>query len=635
MKGSRLGATPLKGNRCEFLVWAPERTQVDVHLLEGGRLIPLERHERGYYWAIVEHVPVGARYRFVLDGEFERPDPASRSQPASVNGPSEVVDLSYPWAAERFRGIGVSEYVLYELHVGTFTPAGTFDGIVREIERLKRLGVTAILLMPVGQFPGSRNWGYDGVFPFAVQQSYGGIRGLQQFVDRCHYADLAVVLDVVYNHLGPEGNYLWDFGPYFTDRFSTPWGPALNFDGPGSDEVRRFFIENALQWVEDFHLDGLRLDEVHAIIDTSALPFLEQLKDEVERAARRMGRKVCLFADSDKNDSRYVMDPERGGVGLHSMWCDDLHHATHSLLTKERGGRYADYGQVSHLARAWRRGLTYAGEYSEYRGRRHGRSDSRLRPEQITVGLQNHDQVGNRLMGERLSALVDFEREKLAAGVLTMSPFIPLLFMGQEYGERAPFQYFSSFGDPKLVEAVQRGRREEFESLGMNEAPPDPQSERAFSTCKLDTERCRSGHHAVLHDLYSELLTLRKELLLPRAAPPPTAHSSVFSGNYDISSDTVRTFEEEQVLFVQRDGRAFMLFNFSNELRTFSLLLPSGIWKLYLRSSDGRWSYPRRPSTEADSASVSSAQGTEFELSSSSFAIYLRTGSEPPRATSS
>jgi maltooligosyltrehalose trehalohydrolase len=471
----------------------------------------MERRERGYWVADLQDVAPGSRYFFRLDETVDRPDPASRLQPDGVHGPSAVVDShSYPWRDVEWRGIDLAEMVLYELHVGAFTPEGTFDGVVGRLDSLKELGINAIEIMPVSQFPGERNWGYDGVYPFAVQSSYGGPDGLRRLVDACHCVGLAAILDVVYNHLGPEGNYLWDFGPYFTDRYRTPWGAAVNFDGPYSDEVRRFFIENALSWFEDYHLDGLRLDALHAIMDMSAVHFLRELSECVASLGERLGRKLWLIGESDLNDSRLIDPPAIGGHGLDAVWCDDFHHALHTLLTGEKDGYYLDFGKPDHLVKALREGFVYSGEYSEYRKRRHGNS-SRGRPaQQFVVFSQNHDQVGNRMLGERLSRLVEFEALKVASGLVLLSPYVPLLFMGEEYGENAPFLYFVSHSDPNLVEAVRKGRAKELEAFTWKGEVPDPQAAETFRASRLSWESRNEGKHKILLDFYAALIELRR-----------------------------------------------------------------------------------------------------------------------------
>ncbi|MCU0690279.1 MAG: malto-oligosyltrehalose trehalohydrolase, partial [Polyangiaceae bacterium] len=506
-----LGAVVLGDHRCLFRVWAPLAKHVQVRLLEpGGRVVGLEPGPCGYHQAVVEDVRPGARYRYVLDGQRERSDPASRSQPEGVHGPSQVVDPRFDWTDHRWCGIQLQDFVLYELHLGTFTPEGTFDAAAERLDDLAELGITAVEIMPVSEFPGDRNWGYDGVYPYAVHRAYGGPEACKRFVDACHRRGMAVVLDVVYNHFGPEGNYLWDYAPYFTDRYRTPWGSAVNFDGSHCREVRRYFVENALMWITDFHVDALRLDAVHAIMDLSAKTFLEELAEAVHRRGQKLGRWVFAIGESDLNDPKLVLPRAQGGFELDAVWADDFHHAMHALLTGEHNGYYQDFGGFEHLVKAVREGWSYAGDYSEYRKRPHGRSPRDVRAGQVVVCAQNHDQVGNRMLGERLSALVPFEALKLAAGAVLLAPFIPLLFMGEEYAETNPFQYFVSHGDCALIEAVRRGRREEFARFCWNGSPPDPQDRATFDRSRLNYESRTAGHHNVLLQFHKELIGLRK-----------------------------------------------------------------------------------------------------------------------------
>ncbi|MFW6126509.1 MAG: alpha-amylase family glycosyl hydrolase, partial [Chloroflexota bacterium] len=371
----RLGATYFGHGRCRFLVWAPTATKVELHLMgPNGRLMPMERLDTGYWTAEAEGIDPESLYMYRLNGTLDRPDTASSFQPQGVHGPSQVIDARFDWQDDSWRGLPLEDYMIYELHVGTFTDEGTFDGVVGHLDELAELGITAIELMPVAQFPGTRNWGYDGVHLYAVQASYGGPPGLKRLVDMCHQRGMAVVLDVVYNHLGPEGNYLDDFGPYFTERYQTPWGRAVNFDGPHSDEVRRFFVENALRWVREFHVDALRLDALHAILDTSPYPFVEELAACVHEEAQRLRRNVYLIAESAANDVRLVRPPEAGGYGLDAQWNEDFHHSLHALLTGESTGYYQDFGQLQHLVKALREGFVYSGQYSAYCRRRHGSS---------------------------------------------------------------------------------------------------------------------------------------------------------------------------------------------------------------------------------------------------------------------
>lgn len=390
-----LGAIPLDSDRCAFRVWAPKARTAEVHVLgPEDWLAPMQRNERGYHTAVVEKVSPGCDYRYRLDGKAELPDPASRWQPNCVHGPSRVVKAQFEWTDAGWFGLPLRDYVLYELHVGTFSQEGTFDGVIAHLPELKELGITAVELMPVAQFPGSRNWGYDGVYPFAVQDSYGGPAGLKRLVDAAHRLGLAVVLDVVYNHLGPEGNYLGEFAPYFTDRYRTPWGPALNFDGPHSDEVRRYFLENALYWQTEFHFDALRLDAVHAIRDFSAVPFLEELGEACHGQAEALHRRFHVIAESDMNMARHILPRSLGGYGLDAQWSDDFHHGLHVLLTGERAGYYADFSGVRQFAKTWREGYAFTGEYSPYRRQRHGSSPRRNPVKQFVVCGQNHARWG-------------------------------------------------------------------------------------------------------------------------------------------------------------------------------------------------------------------------------------------------
>jgi maltooligosyltrehalose trehalohydrolase len=576
-----LGATYLGKQRTSFLVWAPLAGEVAVRLVEPReQLVPLEPSPGapGYFQGILDGVGPGSRYFYRLDGARDRPDPASRLQPQDVHGPSQVADPDFPWEDRGWAGIPLEDYIIYELHVGTFSAAGTFAGVIPHLDELRDLGVTALELMPVAQFPGRRNWGYDGTYPFAVQQSYGGPRELKTLVNACHQRGLAVILDVVYNHLGPEGNYLWDYGPYFTSRFRTPWGDALNFDGPESEEVRRFFLENALYWVREFHFDALRLDSVDRIVDQSALPFLGELAKAVHEEAERLGRRVYLMAESDLNDSRFLRPRASGGLGLDVHWNDDFHHALHRLLTGEADGYYQDYGRVAHLAKAFEEGFIYTGEYSAYRRRRRGSPCLDLPARSFLVFAQNHDQVGNRLYGGRLSSMLSFPAQKLAAGVLLLSPFLPLLFMGEEYGETAPFQYFVSFLAPELVEAVRQGRREEFAGFVWDGEPPDPQGEETFRRSRLHRDLRHQGRHRALYELHRELIRLRR-------TRPALAQ---------LSKDnlTATSFEEPRVLVVRRGPagqECAAVYHFGESPAAVQFFLPPGRWAKILDSEAKRW----------------------------------------------
>jgi maltooligosyltrehalose trehalohydrolase len=501
-----LGARPSGPSATAFTVWAPHADAVEVRGSDGSVL--LTRGPEGYHRGSAPWGP-GALYYYALDGGPELPDPASRAQPEGVHGPSQVVDLSFPWSDGGFHPGPLQEWVLYELHIGTYTEEGTFAAAVGALDRLVELGVTAVEIMPVAQFPGRRNWGYDGVFPFAVQNSYGGPRALQGLVDECHQRHLAVVLDVVYNHLGPEGNVLDQFAPYFTDRYSTPWGPAINLDGPFSDDVRAYFLSNARQWFEDFHVDALRLDAVHELIDRSARPFLVELSTAMEEIAGHIGRSCALIAESADNNPLTVTPSSSNGLGMHAQWNDDFHHSVHAILTAEHSGYYSDYGQADDVARAMSQGFVYQGQYSAFRQHRYGAPSVGLPPERFVTFVQNHDQVGNRPDGARLSTLVPPDRLRLAAALLLLSPGLPLLFMGEEYGEVTPFAYFVDHEDPKLLDAVRRGRAAEH-AHDPGGPLPDPGDPATFSGAVLRRDRCNDPMHADLSQLYRDLIALRR-----------------------------------------------------------------------------------------------------------------------------
>lgn len=612
--GLPLGATPLPGRGFRFVVWAPAAKNLSIHCLDGANrgTVAMRSLHGGYFEAEMKGVAEGERYFFRFEDGRERPDPASRFQPEGVHGPSQAIDLDdFKWTDSSWKGLRLDASVFYEVHVGTYTPEGTFEALIPHLAGLRELGITTIELMPVAQFPGARNWGYDGVQPFAPQNSYGGPRGLQKFVDAAHGHGLAVALDVVYNHLGPEGNYFSEFGPYFTDKYRTPWGRAINFDGADSEPVRRFFIENALQWLEKYHVDVLRLDAVHGIFDFSATHFLAELQIAVDALEARLHSKRHLVAESDLNDSRLLRSPARGGYGLHAQWSDDFHHSLHSLLTGERAGYYADFGEVHHLAATMKKGWFYAGQHSNFRRRKHGNDPSGLPRSSFVVGIQNHDQIGNRARGERLSALVDFEALKLAAGVTTLAPFVPLLFMGEEYGETAPFQYFTSHGDAELIEAVRKGRREEFAAFAWEGEVPDPQAEETFSGSKLHHEIKDREPHRTLRALYRELLSIRREFALAGA------------GKLEILENGSAI-----IMIAGEDAakRLMAIFEFGKSAHTFDVSWPAGTWTLRLDSADPKWrgSGISAPAKIEASLSPAAMQSSKIKLAAQSFAVFER-----------
>ncbi len=579
----RIGAHYIDGGRCEFVVWSPLSDTLKLRIISPAeRTLDMHKGEGGYWRVVAEGVAPGTLYDYILPGQIHRPDPASHFQPRGVHGPSEVIaHTAFDWQDAAWRGVSLEEIIFYELHVGTFTPEGTFEAIIDRLDDLKYLGVTAIELMPIAQFPGERNWGYDGAYPFAAQNSYGGPEGLKRLVDACHKNGIAVALDVVYNHLGPEGNYLESFAPYFTAKYHTPWGKAVNFDDAHSDGARNYFIENALYWFRDFHIDALRLDAVHAMLDLSAKHFLAELSEAVEEFSREKGRDLYLIAESNLNDTRIIRPREAGGYGIDAQWSDDFHHSLRALLTGERAGYYEDFGELSHLVKAYGEGFVYDWQYSRYRGRRHGSSSIDVPARRFVVFNQNHDQVGNRMLGERLAQAAGFEAAKLAAGAVLLSPFVPLFFMGEEYDETSPFLYFVSHSDEWLIAAVREGRKAEFEEFRWQGEPPDPQAEETFLRSKLDWGKRNEGAHKNLLDFYRELVRLRKEI-------PALAR-------LDKNFMDVTSLEAEPLIFLRRWTEAshvLIILNFNKTSASFSGNIPEGRWQKLLDSSDEAWNGP-------------------------------------------
>ncbi|AWM41608.1 Malto-oligosyltrehalose trehalohydrolase [Gemmata obscuriglobus] len=502
----RCGAVTRSDGAVTWRVWAPKADRVELVLIDGDRRQPIAMRpeDDGYFVHAGAGVPDGQRYAYRLNGGPERPDPCSRWQPDGVHRPSAVVFPGrFPWTDRGWRGVSRDDLVFYELHVGTFTPEGTFDAVIPRLPELRDLGVTAIEVMPVAQFPGARNWGYDGVHLFAPQDTYGGPDALRRLVDACHAHGLAVVLDVVYNHLGPEGNYAGEFGPYYSDRYRTAWGAALNYDGPGSDGVRDFVLDNVRHWAEEYHLDGLRLDATQSIFDISPVHILTEIKREADRAAAPLGRPFHVIAESLLNDVRIVLPPDRGGYGLDAEWNEDFHHAVVAFLTGERHGKYVDFGPAADLPRVLERTYLLDGRYSRHRGRRWGASAGDVPGDRFVVGVQNHDHVGNRARGERLAALAGPPVQRLAASLMLLSPHLPFLFMGEEYGETNPFLFFCSFGDRGLIEGVRQGRRRDYALAG---EVPDPQATLSFTASRLNWSWPDGSPRAGLRQLYRDLL---------------------------------------------------------------------------------------------------------------------------------
>jgi maltooligosyltrehalose trehalohydrolase len=493
-----------------FRVWAPLPKKVEVQVC--AEKFPMQPQPDGWWQAEIAATKTGDDYGFALDGEGPFPDPRSRSQPAGVHKLSRLVDENnFSWADKNWQSPPLSAAIIYELHLGTFTPGGNFLSAIEKLDHLVALGVTHVELMPVVEFSGNHGWGYDGVDLFAPHHAYGSADDLKKLVDACHARGLGAILDVVYNHLGPSGNYLAKFAPYFTKKYAPTWGEALNYDGADSEEVRRFFCDNALMWLRDFHFDGLRLDAVHAIYDLSAQHFLEQLKIEVEQLSAQTGRRLFLIPESDLNDPRLLWPRERGGYNLDAQWSDDFHHALHTILTGENNGYYSDFGKLEDLAKSLQSAFVYDGTFSTHRKRKHGASTNGLSGARFLGYLQNHDQVGNRAQGERSSQLMSRGKLKIGAALVLTSPFVPMLFQGEEWGAATPFLYFTNYEEPELAAAVGEGRCKEFAAFGWKaEAVPHPQARETFERSRLNWNELSENSHAEILDWHKKLIQLRR-----------------------------------------------------------------------------------------------------------------------------
>jgi maltooligosyltrehalose trehalohydrolase len=580
----RVGADYFENGRCCFVVWAPFPEKVELKIISPDeKIIPMEKFGRGYWKVELDNISPDTLYFYRLNGDIDRPDPASFFQPLGVHGPSQVVDSNFSWEDGSWKDIDIDHIIIYEMHVGTFTPEGTFEAIIPRLKDLKELGINAIQLMPLAQFPGERNWGYDGVYLFAPQNSYGGPQGLKILVNECHKNGLAVIIDVVYNHFGPEGNYMSNFGPYLTSKHTSPWGQCVNFDDTYSTDVRNFFIENMLHWFRDFHIDGLRLDAVHAMFDISAKHILQELAEKAEEYSKQKDRKFYLIAESDLNDIKITRSRDMGGYGIDAQWSDDFTHSLRSLLTGESQAYYMDFGRVEHLAKAYKEGFVCTDSYSNYRKRNHGNSSISVPANHFVVFLQNHDQVGNRMVGERLTDLMGFDSFKLAAAAVFLSPFIPLIFMGEEYWEDSPYMYFVHHSDEELIENVRKGRKEDFKAFKWDGEPPDPQHEDTFIKSKLSWYKRNEGKHNIMLNLYKTLISLRKEI-------PALC-------KLEKKRVEVKNFEFHKVLYLKRWGEdednctVFALFNFNeNDVHLdLDYLIDSGKWAKVIDSDDEKW----------------------------------------------
>lgn len=565
---------------CTFSVWAPEKKKMILHLVTPQeQKVEMLKDDSGYFYIKLKDVRPGSRYFYMTDGEQDIPDPASYFQPLGVKGPSEVIDhRAFRWQDDAWRGKPLEDLILYELHVGTFTEEGTFEAIIPRLDDLLDTGINALEIMPVSQFSGERNWGYDGVFPYAVQHSYGGPQGLKKLVNACHQKGIAVILDVVYNHIGPEGNWFEYYAPYFTDTYRTPWGNAINYDGEWSDGVRDYFSGNPIYWFSEFHIDGLRLDAIHAVFDTSAEHFWELCHKRIKVLEGQVARPLYMIAESDFNSPKIVTSIERGGAGFDAQWLDDFHHALYVLLDDNGKKRYEDFGSMEQLEKAYNEGFVMSGEYVKFRKRKYGASSAAISPNRFFVFNMNHDQVGNRIRAERLCVLVDFERLKIAAAAVLLSPYIPMLFMGEEYADEAPFFYFISHEDPELINAVREGRKKEFAAFASEGEPPDAYAQETFRSSKLTWKKRNEGKHAVILAWHKHLITLRR------------SHQAMQSYNRkDIRASIVG--EKGLVLHRRHDqAHVLCLFNFGEEEYIYPMPAYTSQWKKVLDSKENQWS---------------------------------------------
>jgi maltooligosyltrehalose trehalohydrolase len=557
-----------------FAVWAPKAVKLAVKV-DGSAFPMAGPDEQGWWRAEVSDAANGSEYCFLIDRDEKcYPDPRSLWQPQGVHAPSRVYDHDvFTWSDSTFQASPLSSAVIYELHVGTFTSEGTLDAAIDKLGYLAELGVTHVELMPVASFAGNHGWGYDGVSLFAVHEPYGGPDALKRFVNASHKHGLAVLLDVVYNHFGPVGNYTGQFGPYVTDAHHTPWGGAVNFEGRWSHQVRRFLCDNALMWLRDYHIDGLRLDAVHAFVDRSAIHFIEQLTTEVADLEAALGRRLAVIAESDLNDPRVVTSREAGGLGADAQWSDDFHHALFAVLSPENtSGYYADFGLISQLAKALQHVFVYDGLYSSYRKRIHGRQVGNLSRHKFLGYIQNHDQAGNRAVGDRISHIVGLDRAKIAAALVLTSPFIPLIFQGEEWAASSPFQYFADHDDPNLKRAVSDGRKREFSAFGWNpDEIPDPEDAATFHRSRLRWDEQADPQHAEMLAWYRELIRLRRTTPCLNDGEPRN----------------LRVFYDEQETWIRVErGTITVICNLGAEPRQFRLPKHS---RIVLDSGAGLW----------------------------------------------
>jgi maltooligosyltrehalose trehalohydrolase len=563
----------------EVKLWAPNAGKVFIKL--DKQMLPLIREEHGNWTLTTDEIKPDDKYWFDVDDK-QLSDPASLFQPDGVHGSSGAFDVNaFNWTDATWKNIPLADYIFYELHTGTFTRYGTFKGIEEQLDYLIELGITAIEIMPIAQFPGERNWGYDGAFPFAVQNSYGGPQGLQHLINSCHSKGLAVVLDVVYNHMGPEGNYFSQFGPYFTDKYPTPWGKAINFDDAGCDEVRRYFIENVLMWFRDFHVDALRMDAVHVIKDFSPKHVLQEISGQVAELMQASGKTHYLIVECDLNDTRFINPVNRCGYGMDAQWTDEFHHALRVTAGGERNGYYTDFNGIADLANSYENAFVYHGQYSEQRQKTFGTNTDDVNGQQFVVFSQNHDQVGNRMLGERSSHLFSFEMQKLMAGAVMISPFLPMLFMGEERSEPNPFLFFVSHTDQELIKAVRKGRKAEFADFHVHGEAPDPQAIETFERSKLNWDILDQEPHQTMLRYYKTLIGLRKHQ--PALKSPDRKNMSVEADTTNNTLILQRWTDEQSII---------CLLNFANTNQ--NVMIPEGVdqWQKLFDSAGPVWNGP-------------------------------------------
>jgi maltooligosyltrehalose trehalohydrolase len=603
----------IKHNKTIFRVWAPLKKSMSLHIVAPVEALhSMQKEEEGYWSFALDGIPAGTRYYFVPDEEGDFPDPASPYQPEGVHGPSELIDHeAYEWKDSDWKGLPLQDWIIYEIHTGCFTPDGNFEAIIPRLAELRDTGINAIQLMPVIQFPGTRDWGYDGVYPYAVQNSYGGPRGLKKLVDACHAHGIAVILDVIYNHIGPEGNYLARFGPYFTEKYKTPWGAAINYDDRFCDGVRDFFSGNPLYWFQHYHVDALRCDAVHMMFDTGAYHFWQLTTEKVKQLSKKLERPLYMIAESDLNSPIVLSPVEKAGYDFHAQWLDDFHHALYALIDPKGTERYYDFGSIQQLAKAYTDGFVHSGEWVKFRKRKHGISSAGIPGNRFIAFINNHDQAGNRPGGERLNMLVDFERTKIAAAALLLSPYIPFLFMGEEYAEDTPFYFFTSYSDPGLKKAVQEGRKKEFEDFPSDQTAPDALDEKTFLKSRIHWEKREQGHHKIALEWYKQLIGLRKKYSALQS----------FDKKYTKMDPVGQSAFILRRISERNDGELIAVFNLSEIKTTIPLPDDLPLCERIMYSRDDQWR--NGPDGTKDILPAGISAGVRLEMEALSVAIYV------------